>query len=65
MWQYSNIILVIAAFLLVWSPVSSFTTCRSFITNAISSSPLPSLSSAMFASLDAISDAKQQIEDSM
>jgi len=66
MWQYSNIILVIAAFLLVWSPVSSFTTCRSFITNAISSSPLPS-SSILFSSEsnDIISDAKLQIEESI
>ena len=56
MWQCSNIFFVVAIF---WSPVSSFTTCRS-TTVAISST-----SSAMFASLDAISDAKLQIEESM
>jgi hypothetical protein len=60
MWQYSNIILAVAAFISVWTPVISFTTCRSLTTAAIGS---PSL--LMVASSDAISDAKLQIEESI
>ena len=67
MWQHSNIIFVVAIFItVVWTPVKSFTTCPSFTTNAISSSPLPS-SSILFSSESnaIISDAKLQIEESI